>query len=418
MRIGVLSVIFALWSGAAAAQPVTVLGPVTPGDVPEFNSPTVIKDSGVPAAAFVTGPATSVLGDCATWANLIGTKLADTPCLQIFGTQLANTVFAGPTTGSAAFPTWRSLLIADISNFPTPTRAGDIIYWNGTAWVSLAGNNSGTNVLTENASGVPSWAAAGAGTLTTLTAGTGITLSSGATCTTTCTVSLTTPVSVANGGTGGSTLAVNQVLAGAGTGPVTTVGNGQTGLALIGNGTGSSLPSFQSGPWTLLATLTASNSASLNDQTSCNSGPCITSSYNEYEIVLENILPATTSNSCEFQLYSTTLQTTSYQANALRFQGATVAGGASTTFIPCDAASAALVNSGSGVSGRWTLFKPSQTTSPKMMTGEFSEAISGGTVTGQSGGAWIGGNTAITGISIQMNSGNITSGVMKIYGRL
>lgn len=43
----------------------------------------------------------------------------------------------------------------------TPTRAGDVTYYNGTNWVCLAGNNSGTQVLQENASGVPSWAAAG-----------------------------------------------------------------------------------------------------------------------------------------------------------------------------------------------------------------------------------------------------------------
>jgi hypothetical protein len=41
---------------------------------------------------------------------------------------------------------------------PTPTRAGDIVYWNGSAWVTLAGNNSGTNILQEKTSGgAPSW---------------------------------------------------------------------------------------------------------------------------------------------------------------------------------------------------------------------------------------------------------------------
>jgi hypothetical protein len=68
---------------------------------------------------------------------------------------------------------------------PTATRAGDIIYWNGTHYVTLAGNNSGTNVLTENASGVPSWSAPGTGTVTSITAGTGL---SGGTITTTGTI--------------------------------------------------------------------------------------------------------------------------------------------------------------------------------------------------------------------------------------
>ena len=40
---------------------------------------------------------------------------------------------------------------------PTPTRAGDIMYYNGTNWVALPGNNSGTQLLQESSSGIPSW---------------------------------------------------------------------------------------------------------------------------------------------------------------------------------------------------------------------------------------------------------------------
>ena len=47
----------------------------------------------------------------------------------------------------------------------TNTRAGDIIYWNGAAWVVLPGNNSGTQFLQETSVGVPSWAG-GAGGVT------------------------------------------------------------------------------------------------------------------------------------------------------------------------------------------------------------------------------------------------------------
>ncbi|MES2493904.1 MAG: hypothetical protein V4579_11575, partial [Pseudomonadota bacterium] len=60
---------------------------------------------------------------------------------------------------------------------PTPTRAGDIAYYNGTNWVSLAGNNSGTRLLQQDASGVPSWIVAGSIT----TAGNGLILSGGGT---------------------------------------------------------------------------------------------------------------------------------------------------------------------------------------------------------------------------------------------
>lgn len=69
-----------------------------------------------------------------------------------------------------------------------PTRAGDIMYWNGSACVTLAGNNSGTGFLSETNLGVPSWVAApGTGTVTSVTCGTGL---SGGTFTTTGTCAL------------------------------------------------------------------------------------------------------------------------------------------------------------------------------------------------------------------------------------
>src|SRR6185312_6268342 len=52
---------------------------------------------------------------------------------------------------------------------PTPTRAGDVVYWDGSIWNHLAGNNSGTQVLQESAAGVPSWeATGGTGTVTSI----------------------------------------------------------------------------------------------------------------------------------------------------------------------------------------------------------------------------------------------------------
>jgi hypothetical protein len=59
---------------------------------------------------------------------------------------------------------------------PTPAAAGDIAYWNGSAWVKFAGNNSGTQFFTENASGVPAWATvSGTGTVTNVATGAGLT---------------------------------------------------------------------------------------------------------------------------------------------------------------------------------------------------------------------------------------------------
>jgi hypothetical protein len=67
------------------------------------------------------------------------------------------------------------------------------MYWNGTAWVTLAGNFTGTQVLTESSSGVPSWTTPG--TVTSVTAGTGL---SGGTITTTGTITLNLPVLTAS----------------------------------------------------------------------------------------------------------------------------------------------------------------------------------------------------------------------------
>ncbi len=81
-----------------------------------------------------------------------------------FGASGANhSVGLVPDPGSSAGTTnflredgsWQPISTSSV--LPIPTRAGDIIYWNGTAWVTLAGNNSGTQVLQETSAGVPSW---------------------------------------------------------------------------------------------------------------------------------------------------------------------------------------------------------------------------------------------------------------------
>jgi hypothetical protein len=52
-----------------------------------------------------------------------------------------------------------------INLYPTPTRAGDIAYWNGSNFILLAGNNSGSACFAESAGGVPSWVTCGSGGL-------------------------------------------------------------------------------------------------------------------------------------------------------------------------------------------------------------------------------------------------------------
>jgi len=81
-------------------------------------------------------------GACSTWANN-GTG--------------GSTVYPSGTgittvTGGSA---WGTTL--------TGAAAGDLIYYNGSAWAKFAGNSGATNCLTENTSGVPSWATCGSG---------------------------------------------------------------------------------------------------------------------------------------------------------------------------------------------------------------------------------------------------------------
>lgn len=81
--------------------------------------------------------------------------------------QFASGQICANSTGSRAAPTG----VSETSYFDFLYGAvpGTIIYRGPSGWTSLPGNSSGTNVLSENASGVPSWiAASGTGTVTSV----------------------------------------------------------------------------------------------------------------------------------------------------------------------------------------------------------------------------------------------------------
>lgn len=83
---------------------------------------------------------------------------------------------------------------------PTPTRNGDIVYWNSVAgqWQTLPGNNSGTVVLTENASGIPAWVAQGSGTVTNVAINSSALVSATGTCSSTGAINCTIGVAIAS----------------------------------------------------------------------------------------------------------------------------------------------------------------------------------------------------------------------------
>lgn len=118
--------------------------------VPGANVATALQAAiGVPGAFIVNG---GVLGTPSS-GNLANTTGFPTANLSGLGTGVATAIEA-PLNSSGGIPA------------PTPAAAGDIIFWNGTAWVKLAGNASGTQFLQETASGVPSWAAGGGSSIT------------------------------------------------------------------------------------------------------------------------------------------------------------------------------------------------------------------------------------------------------------
>lgn len=167
---------------------------------------------------------------------------------------------------------------------------------------------------------------------------------------------------------------------------------------------------------TLLNTLTASNSATIQDTTS------LTATYDRYDLVFEYILPVTNGTNCRIQLSvdgGSTYKSTGYTGASYVGTGTVTA---DSTFIPCSFSSATDVGSaatGAGVSGTITIYKPSNATIVKSWIGKFSYIGTGGSFIYRvvnSGGSWSADILAINAVQISFSSGNISSGTVKIYG--
>ena len=165
-----------------------------------------------------------------------------------------------------------------------------------------------------------------------------------------------------------------------------------------------------SGGRVLLNTLTASNVATLSDTTS------LTSAYNDYEFVFENLVSVTNSVQGQLQVFSGgSYQTTSYLSTVLGGQGVGPNDNAVTTYIHCSRN--AVANSVPGITGTFRVYGPAGTGSPKVFKGEFANKTTTPAAEVLTiGGFWNGGNGAVTGFRFQFSSGNISSGSIKIYG--
>jgi hypothetical protein len=193
-------------SGTVTLQPVTgALGSVTAslpantGTIAElnlaqtwsavqtFNTSNLIINGGTATAGLATSTAAGVISSEANATVAQG----GTNCTTASGTCLDNiTAFsstglidrtgAGTYSFTAPGTGVLSALAANLNTSggivsPTPAAAGDLIYWNGSAWTKFAGNSSGSQVLTESSAGVPSWTTpSGSGTVTSVAPGAGI----------------------------------------------------------------------------------------------------------------------------------------------------------------------------------------------------------------------------------------------------
>jgi hypothetical protein len=122
------------------------------GLILQFGFPPVTAQPGPQPQPFVGGTLTAPLITTAPTAGASGLNLppGTAPSSPANGDLYVTSANIFARVAGATLPL----------GFPLPTRAGDIAYWNGTVWVTLPGNNSGTNVLQETAAGVPSWVSA------------------------------------------------------------------------------------------------------------------------------------------------------------------------------------------------------------------------------------------------------------------
>lgn len=227
------------------------------------------------------------------------------------------------------------------------------------------------------------------------------------------------PLAAPSGGTGNVSPTAHTVPINEGSGAQAQVGPGTSGQVLTSNGAGND-PSFQAaapvaGSWVLINTLTPSGSAAITDTSS------LGGSYDEYEIVWANLLPATNAVTLTFQVYVGGVQVTSYSGVAAAFSGSAGSNFTSATYIPIsNSAGLTNVSGHAGGSGSIRITNPTQTVSFKNFLAQYTgQNGASGVNFGQSSGFWAGSTAAVTGFSISASSGNLQAiGSVRVYGRM
>lgn len=131
----------------------------------------------IPSLSYVTSVG---LEDGSTTAiySISGSPVTASGTLEFtLKTQSANLIFAGPSSGSAEQPTFRSLVLADLpaisleelSDVSASPAQGDVLYYNGTDWVVLTPGTSGQFFETKGTGANPVWGSpSGSGTVTSV----------------------------------------------------------------------------------------------------------------------------------------------------------------------------------------------------------------------------------------------------------
>lgn len=420
-------------SGVVTITPQSIAGTIT------FTLPNA---SGTPAISVPSPLSLSATTGAISWAGLTSGGIlyaSSTTAIASSALLTANQIILGGGAGTApaalgslgttttllhgnagGAPTFGSVVSADLNitttsctnQFVTAISAGGVGTCTTDTLASAQHANQGTTttVLHGNAGGNPSFASVALADMATIAANTVLSnWTAGATVPT----ANTWPACAADGVhaltyTNGSGVLCT-VLTTGGAGTVTSVTQGSGMSFSTTPCTTTCTVSVGSGNKVLLATLTASNSATLADTTS------LTSTYNRYEIVFSQIIPATNNVSCRLRYNVGGVQTSGYKSTLLFGQGAATGSNTSTTFILCASSSEGLTNADPGLDAVCSINNPSGAVKSKTIctighTGNSDPTISATSV------GWYDTNGAVTGIELSMSSGNITSGTVRIYG--
>ena len=319
----------------------------------------------------VSGPVSSTTSGFALFADTTGTVLSDYGFTAI-----------QPTTGGTGL---------------TTATQGDIMYASASnTWAKLAKDTNATRYLSNTgSSNNPAWAQ--------------VNIANGVTGT----------LGVTNGGSGLATATQGDMLYASAANTYAALAKSATTGSIIKNSGASNNPAWALNDWGLIATATASSSATI-DFTG------LASTYAAYKIVVSVLLPAT--DGVEFWMRTSTDGGSTYSSTANDYSyvnegtGSSVVGGRATTGTAIhliDGAIFATLNNASTDESVWNIifYNPADSTTKKKAV--WHGHTSGGITPGMIAGCGMrNADTAVNAIRFMMSSGNISTGLFKLYGLL